>query len=434
MSLCACLARVIVVCVCVCVCVYVVPSSCYWGTLYRSWFPTSSNAYLELELDDLDTPVGLVVVTIPHINVMSPDTATWGGRMAVPYFQQFQDNDYRQAWFYGPPGEDVGWTWGYRYGMHGNLSAQMDEWGYPDWCEANAAWDDLYDHGQFNKKYRVPCYMTPTSPEYGERKSYPEWGLAMHRWWGTTGGRPGRGAVISVSDMSCADERSGGCGSEPGALGAEETVCKVVTEPSTCAFDKYSHDANMYPSGAAGECPIEVDCGGAAARFVRVRLPGPDRAVFLDPSEGLRAYRTAPKGVRLGSQSPKESPVHELACYGIETFDPPDANSEEFLEKLKQLDYSISLDPQDPIFYSTCLIFDQVTEWLPLSSEGGSSSASQRPWNFSGHCLDCDSFKQNYIDRPNVTDAASFMSPQVRPIPVASSSISRALSRCLRGA
>jgi len=43
-------------------------------------------------------------------------------------------------------------------------------------------------------------------------------------------------------------------------------------------------------------------------------------------------------------------------CYGLEAQMAPSADSETFLEDVKRLDYTISSDPEDPIFYSTCLV------------------------------------------------------------------------------
>ena len=41
-----------------------------------------------------------------------------------------------------------------------------------------------------------------------------------------------------------------------------------------------------------------------------------------------------------------------------------------------------------------------VSEWLPID-DGASDAdtASLRHWNFSGWCLDCDSYFRNYINR-----------------------------------
>ena len=60
------------------------------------------------------------------------------------------------------------------------------------------------------------------------------------------------------------------------------------------------------------------------------------------------------------------------------------------------------ISPGDPIFYSTCLVYDVKTEWLPIAESRESLAAEGsvgRQWNFSGYCLDCDSYYQARIKK-----------------------------------
>jgi len=54
-------------------------------------------------------------------------------------------------------------------------------------------------------------------------------------------------------------------------------------------------------------------------------------------------------------------------------------------------------NPEDPIFYSTCLVREIVKEWLPVTDakEDAESSAA---WAFNNnkYCLDCDSYTANH--------------------------------------
>ena len=52
----------------------------------------------------------------------------------------------------------------------------------------------------------------------------------------------------------------------------------------------------------------------------------------------------------------------------------------------------------DTCFFSVVKIWDVVIDWLPIAEEG-TATDGQRIWNFSGWCLDCDSYYQNYLNK-----------------------------------
>ena len=74
---------------------------------------------------------------------------------------------------------------------------------------------------------------------------------------------------------------------------------QVITRPNSCEYDKYRSSYSRVHN-----CPYEVDCGGAVGNFVRVRLPGPNRAVSL---ASVDVYRSKPPGlpVETAAEDPK---------------------------------------------------------------------------------------------------------------------------------
>jgi hypothetical protein len=188
-------------------------------------------------------------------------------------------------------------------------------------------------------------------------------------------------------------------------------------------------------------CPHEIDCKGAKGKFLRVRLPGRTRAISLDYVD---AYRTRPKHAKVKTEA--TDPKRDLSCYSIESHEPPAPLSADFLEEIKVLNYQISLDPTDPIFYSTCFTYEAIPEWLPLESETIDTAGftwsknisvdftlfvcfvttnttlshslalilapSTLSSDFSGHCLDCDSYYENYLARNRSFDPLVDSPPQ----------------------
>lgn len=73
----------------------------------RVWLPTTDEAYYELELEEKQTPVGLVVVDLPGNDMMTPQFEPYGASFALPKMFHGHDDDNRQEWFYNPPGDSV---------------------------------------------------------------------------------------------------------------------------------------------------------------------------------------------------------------------------------------------------------------------------------------------------------------------------------------
>ena len=138
--------------------------------------------------------------------------------------------------------------------------------------------------------------------------------------------------------------------------------------------------------------------------FTSVRLPGAGRLLAV---RSVDVFRARPPGSHLHAPTAASDSERAYACYSIEAQFSPSADSDTFLEEVKMLDYTVSTDPTDPIFYSTCMMYRIVTEWFPIDDDAKSAeTAVLRQWNFSGWCLDCDSYYQNYLNRtkPSLDD------------------------------
>ena len=224
----------------------------------------------------------------------------------------------------------------------------------------------------FDRSTDFPSFMTPASSEYNEDVyNSHDSRLTLARWWGHTGGRPGHGAVVSLSNVSCADP-SADCGAEPGD-DPTELICKVITAPANCGYEKYRTYDGSTP------CPFEVNCGGQVGSYVRVRLPGEGRILAL---RSVDVFRSKPVGENVKDHTSAEESKRGYACYGVEAPAAPSASSENFLEEVKKLDYQVSTDPTDPIFYSTCMMYRIVYDWLPIKDDAAEAAGTQRQWNY----------------------------------------------------
>ena len=111
---------------------------------------------------------------------------------------------------------------------------------------------------------------------------------------------------------------------------------------------------------------VVVDCKGVRGKYVQVTLPGSNR-VFDVTDVQVNAHKPAipaGKGVRYAI----------LARSQTET----------------QPEFVIAEDPEDPIFYSSCIIREPKVKFL----ETGNIPEPAAPrWKFNGRCLTCDSFE-----------------------------------------
>jgi len=169
-----------------------------------------------------------------------------------------------------------------------------------------------------------------------------------------------RGAVVSVGDAPCSgDDCPGG------------TVCTVIDGPVRCTGDIPGgiRDASQYL------CSYYVDCKGAVGRYVRVHLPGTKR-IFEAEVVVNKAQPTLPKD--------------SFVCYAVEARTQTETAPE----------ITITDDPMDPAFYSTCYVREQDIAWRPPAIK---STPAKPKWEYNGQCLDCDTYERNRQPH-NVTD------------------------------
>lgn len=165
------------------------------------------------------------------------------------------------------------------------------------------------------------------------------------------------GAIVGVSNVSCL---TGNC--------AGFVECGRVTK-----------------AGGYWSSDYYVDCLGKVGQYVSVRLPGSSRYLTVT----IAAYLYAP--LVPANDNP-------MVCYGVEARQSGPTSPE----------YIISLDPEDPIFYSTCYVRNPNVIWLPIA--GQQASTAER-WRFNGRCLTCESFQRNH--QANKIDFASLPAPWV---------------------
>lgn len=155
---------------------------------------------------------------------------------------------------------------------------------------------------------------------------------------------PNAGYIIAVSNTPCT---AAGCSSTA-------TVC----QQTSWAF---------VGRGDGGKC------NGTEGRYVYLQLQGTGRII-------------SPAKVNVNSFGPKSSSHNNtMVCFGLAAPDlAPDGLKGEF---------TISDDPEDPIFYSTCWSRELNITWLPSPAL---DSGSGDDWDLpTGKCLDCSSYRES---------------------------------------
>ena len=170
------------------------------------------------------------------------------------------------------------------------------------------------------------------------------------------------GYVVTVSDVAC--DTAGDVNTCP--VTAKTTVCNPVMsapyEPSYCG----SHDGEL--------CPIVHDCAGATGRYVRIRLRG-ERRIF---DANVEVSQFSPM------DNVDDANDDDMICWGVQ------GRPEETLPIPKN-EYTISSDPEDPIFYSTCYFKQNDWRW---ESTGRKQRETSTPWKYEDRCVNCDDHRQ----------------------------------------
>ena len=188
------------------------------------------------------------------------------------------------------------------------------------------------------------------------------------------------GAVVAVSDTACG---ASGCDT------SKETLCEIHTDVQYGDLG-YDYDVNVpYP------VPVQIDCKGAKGRYVRIRLPG--KGERLMPHAEVAVHRDKlPTNTSVPSASDAKMP---MTCYGLQAREVPAANDPNVLAETKKHPMQIVTDnPEDPIYYSSCLVREVERVWMPvLSDEGDGAAQHAWFWKDRGQCLACESYTQNYV-------------------------------------
>ena len=156
------------------------------------------------------------------------------------------------------------------------------------------------------------------------------------------------GFKVVLADAPCVDQ---------GSCPPETHVCKHVVEPHFCKWGPQNT-----------HCPIQIDCGGKIAKYVRIILPGNNR--ILVPNFNIQVYRAEPKIID----------PNKMIGYAVEQAEPTKTRPP----------YVLSNDPEDPIFYSTCYIYKSGVQWLPTVKQ-----EVKRDWSMNTQCLRCDNYEAN---------------------------------------
>jgi len=188
--------------------------------------------------------------------------------------------------------------------------------------------------------------------------------IQNYDWFTNNGATPSCSAWWLFKGNACYPNKASGWFSDTSSQGAQVGVSNTSCLTSncngfvTCGWIQKAADlwSNLY----------YVDCKGIVGQYVFVKLPGSNRYLTVN----IQAYLYQP----IVSDNP-------MVCYGLEAR-PATATYPEFI---------ISMDPEDPIFYSTCYARNPDVIWLPTPAPPPTPSE----WRFNGRCISCDSYHRN---------------------------------------
>ena len=158
------------------------------------------------------------------------------------------------------------------------------------------------------------------------------------------------GLIVGVSNVEC---KADTCEI------TDSTRCDVVTVVQKCRSSQ-----NDYWS----LCPVTVDCKGKSGKYVYIQLPGMDRVFSVTT---VRVNRAEPLAAD-----------NEFVCYPVQA---------RALVEASDTEYVTSADPENEIFYSSCLQREKIVEWRPLPKEPVNR---EDKWVYNGQCLTCASFQK----------------------------------------
>ena len=184
-----------------------------------------------------------------------------------------------------------------------------------------------------------------------------------------------QGVIVSLADEPCVFDHDGSSTSSSASSIATcpppKHVCAHVVTPTMCVLDETTEDEPL--------CPIRVRCGGIRARYVRVELPGKHRILHVDFKSDIKIYRDVP--------NPNDVSIGDFAAYSVAVATPT----------LTRPEYTISTDPTDPIFYSTCFTYQIRRKFRSIKD-----APPPLQWNYNGRCLDCENYHE-HMRKFNIT-------------------------------
>ena len=408
------------------------------------WLPSPANEWWQMELADPATPIGLVQIMLPHERSKSFES--------FPAQEERHAPDCRGWWLYAPAKCYHMMVLGQKRGVHPDLGAYPEfpgftthflEWLF-DQHDTNGddsitfeefvantnppyGWDQVTRHGNLYtypltdnlarlfKKIDVEAevhgrhvndhgdgvvsraefvngILTRPRTDFCDTHEdamypHPQFCTKHHnvipQLWSNFTDDGEHGFVVMVSDVPCTDAE--------GCLPVDHTNVTVCGGIQLGV--QYEHQVDN-PRGAMNShaMPPTVDCGGVTGRYLQVWLPGQGRLFSADEVRVHRARLPGPEGVPLRTDAGKQ-----MTCYGLEARQPPEATDPDVLAEAKNHPYqTVTSNPEDPIFYSTCYVRAIIKEWLPVEGDGADAGASAA-WSFANgtHCLDCNSYVTN---------------------------------------
>ena len=97
-----------------------------------------------------------------------------------------------------------------------------------------------------------------------------------------------------------------------------------------------------------------IDCGGKVGRYVRIRFPGGSGTRVFPRTAVIAAYREKLKMPPLRDTAPGETAPRRMVCYAMDAREATETDPSAV----------ISWDPDDAVFYSTCMTYKKKVRSL----------------------------------------------------------------------
>jgi hypothetical protein len=309
--------------------------------LPRAWVPSGTNAWWQMALSE-PTAIGLVQIEAPMVRADSNPTAT---RPEEGSFTQDSGGyDCRSSWLFKSNRCLAGRTSALtRYPTAASIGRMTV-------AQAKAL-DNWYWPAK-GIATRPNRYMLDAAGLSGGGREQGQFSASKNE-----------GLIVGVSNVECKQDT---------CEITDATRCDVVTVVQKCRSSQ-----NDYWS----LCPVTVDCKGKSGKYVYIQLPGMDRVFSVTT-------------VRINRAEPAATD-NEFVCYPVQA---------RALVEASDTEYVTSADPENEIFYSSCLQREKVIEWRPLAKEPVNR---EDKWVYNGQCLTCASFQKASTDYNDTLSAVN---------------------------